>query len=47
MITREWRSQAFILLFWALLEVKAGFRVIPAKLFEKKRPSSPVKTAEM
>ena len=46
MITREWRSQALILLFWALIEVKAGFRVIPAKLFEK-LPSTPVKTAEM
>ena len=45
-ITREWRSQALILLFWAFLEVKAGFRVIPTKLFGK-RPSSPVKTAEM
>ena len=33
MITRDWRSQALILLFWALLEVKAGFRVIPVKLF--------------
>ena len=37
---------SFFLLFWALLEVKAGFRVIPTKLFEK-RPSSAVKTAEM
>ena len=44
--TREWRSQALILLFWALLEVKPGFRAIPTKLFEK-RPSSSVKTAEM
>ena len=38
MITREWPSQAHIILFWAFLEVKAVFRVIPAKLFEK-RPS--------
>ena len=45
MITRERRSQTLFLLFWSLLEVKAGFRVIPTKLFEK-RPSSPVKTAE-
>ena len=35
MFTRDWRSQALILLFWALLEVKTGFRVILAKLFEK------------
>ena len=46
MFTRDWRSQSLILLFWALLEVDAGFRVIPAKLFEK-RLSSTVKTAEM
>ena len=40
------RSQGLILLFWALLEVKAGFRVIPTELFEN-RPSISVKTAEM
>ena len=45
-ITCEWHSQTLILLFWALLEVKAGFRVIPTKIFEK-RPSCPVKTADM
>ena len=36
-ITREWRSQALILLFWAFLEVKAGFRVIPTKLLGSDR----------
>ena len=33
--TREWHSEAHILLFWALLEVKAGFRVIPTKLLRE------------